>query len=425
VVLVILLCPCSLLLFAHGVRPVQVSEPGPAAKLVSGVGLTFIQEGANAPISVACINKGGSAEQQGKVQVGDEIDSVENVSVAGKSVPELKQLMRGEIGSYVNMKLRRGKQDGSLMHYDVSLMRGQAEAFLVREKQRLQALLENDRKQLNHAQVENEALYGAMQRMQMQSAKDQQEIERLTTDLVQGKGRVAEIQNMIALLIKEREELLRGAGDDGSSVREELQKLTDLLTEAETRLVAAKKSLEDDQRATWELEDKLKRETSAREACQQRIKQMEVELPARMEQERIYRQNQEQLKLKLEQSRDRFKQDWERAKKKMEEEQNLVQKAEAEEVEAENKLAAASNKNQEIQVQVKDTEKMLRATEGLVIFLFLSLVFPGRSVRPRPQASSELTNKRLVEARVTPKNKFNLAMKHEQLATKYLPCFWC
>lgn len=129
----------------------QMSEP--AVKLVSGVGLVFNQEDINGPISVSCISKGGSAEQQGKVQVGDEIDSVENINVAGKSIAELKQLMRGEIGSYVNMKLRRGEQDGSSMHYDVSLMRGQAEAFLSREMQRLQSLLDKDRQQLNHAQV--------------------------------------------------------------------------------------------------------------------------------------------------------------------------------------------------------------------------------------------------------------------------------
>ena len=339
--------------------------------MVSGVGLTFTQEDLSGPISVACIVKGGSAEQQGKVQVGDEIDSVENINLAGKSVAELKQLMRGEIGSYDNLKLRRGKKDGSSMHYDVSLMRGQAEAFLMREKQRLQGLLESDRKQLNHAQVENEALHGAMQRMQMQSAKDQQEIARLSEDLAQGRARVAEIQEMIGMLQKEKEDLLRSAGDDGTGVRDELQKLTSLLTEAEARLVAAKKSLEDDQKATWDLEDKWKREKSAREACQQRIKQMEVELPARMEQERIYRANQEQLKLKLEQSRDKFKRDWEVARQKMEEEQQLVKKAQDDEAMAETKLTDASNKNQEIQVQVKDTEKMLRATEGLVSFFTL------------------------------------------------------
>ena len=213
-------------------------------------------------------------------------------------------------------------------------------------------------------QVENEALTGTLQRMSVQSNQDQMEIQRLSNDLAQGKARVIELQDMVGVLRKDRDALMRSAGDDGSEVREELQKLTNLLTEAEARLVAAKKSLEDDHRTTWELEDKWKNEKSVREACQQRIKQMEVELPARMEQERIYRQNQEQLKLKLEQSRDKFKKDWESAKEKLQEEQKHVQETQAAEEETEGRLKAATLKNQDIQVQVKETEKMLRATEG-------------------------------------------------------------
>ena len=71
---------------------------------------------------------------------------------------------------------------------------------------------------------------------------------------------------MIGMLQKEKQALLRSAGDDGNDVRDELQKLTNLLTEAEARLVAAKKSLEDDQKSTWELEDKVQKEKSTREA---------------------------------------------------------------------------------------------------------------------------------------------------------------
>ena len=106
----------------------------------------------------------------------------------------------------------------------------------------------------------------------------------------------------------------------------------------------------------------------------------------------------------------------------MEEEQNFVQKAEAQEVEAENKLAAASNQNQEIQVQVKDTEKMLRATEGLVILSFLSPVFPSRIVRPCVLRTDK---QEACRSTCDPMNTCNLAMKKEQFAIKYLPCFWC
>ena len=116
-------------------------------KQVCGVGIAFA-EAPGAPITVKCLSKGGSAEQHGKIEVGDVVDAVEDASVEGKSVAELKKMMMGEIGTYVNLQLRRGP-----MQYEVSLMRGQAEAFLIREKQRLQALIENDHKQLNHAQV--------------------------------------------------------------------------------------------------------------------------------------------------------------------------------------------------------------------------------------------------------------------------------
>ena len=214
-------------------------------------------------------------------------------------------------------------------------------------------------------QVENEALSGALQRMQTQSNNDQQELERLKFDLQQRKSRVAEIQEMIEMLQREIDTLQRNADDDGSGVREELRKLTNLLTDAEARLVAAKQHLEEDQKTTWDLEDKWKREKSAREACQQRIKQMEMEMPARIEQERIYRQNQEQLKLKLEQSRDKFKADWERAKSMFDNASKGVEQAQAAEAQSDANLTSALAKNQEIQLQVKDTEKMLRATEGL------------------------------------------------------------
>ena len=80
------------------------------------------------------------------------------------------------------------------------------------------------------------------------------EIQRLSNDLAQGKARIIELQDMVGVLRKDRDALVRSAGDDGSEVREELQKLTNLLTEAEARLVAAKKSLEDDHRTTWEFE---------------------------------------------------------------------------------------------------------------------------------------------------------------------------
>ena len=216
-----------------------MSEP---LKMVCGVGLTFNQEGSNGRITVACVSKGGSAEQQGKIQVGDVIEYVDATSVVGKSLAEVKNLMRGELGTYVNLKLRRGEHASSGIQYEASLMRGQAEAFLLREKQRLQALLENDRKQLDFAQVivqftfapckscfgmltvdfvwqvENEALYKTLHRIQTQSQQDQKEMERLSGELHNSNVRIIELQEMASVVKNEREQLLAEGGEDGGEV---------------------------------------------------------------------------------------------------------------------------------------------------------------------------------------------------------------
>jgi hypothetical protein len=49
-----------------------------------------------------------------------------------------------------------------------------------------------------------------------------------------------------------------------------------------------------------------KKEKAARDACEARIRKMEMEIEPRNEQERVYRENQEQLRRKLVESRDRL-----------------------------------------------------------------------------------------------------------------------
>ena len=74
------------------------------------------------------------------------------------------------------------------------------------------------------------------------------------------------------------------------------------------------------------------------------------------------------------------------------------------------------------QIDQEDTEKMLRATEGLVILSFLSPVFPSRIVRPCVLRTDK---QEACRSTCDPMNTCNLAMKKEQFAIKYLPCFWC
>ncbi len=56
----------------------------------------------------------------------------------------------------------------------------QAEYIANKEKQRLQQMLDQFRKQVQHSEVELEALRGALVRCEGQTVKDKDEIERLT-----------------------------------------------------------------------------------------------------------------------------------------------------------------------------------------------------------------------------------------------------
>lgn len=56
----------------------------------------------------------------------------------------------------------------------------QAEYIVSKEKQRLHQMLEQFRKQLQHSEVELEALRGALVRSESQTVKDRDEIQRLS-----------------------------------------------------------------------------------------------------------------------------------------------------------------------------------------------------------------------------------------------------
>ena len=122
-------------------------------KMVNGVGLAFEQDPGlhNGNVYVRTIMKGGAAETEGSIRVGDCVIAVDQMPVQGRSVTELKSILRGELGSYVSLTMLRDVDNHD--QYEVSLMRGQAQAMTLKEKQRLAELRAQLAKQLQHAQV--------------------------------------------------------------------------------------------------------------------------------------------------------------------------------------------------------------------------------------------------------------------------------
>ncbi|KAJ1484324.1 hypothetical protein T484DRAFT_1797408 [Baffinella frigidus] len=299
--------------------PQQGQANMPVSRLVNGVGLAFDQDPElhNGNVYVRTIMKGGAAETEGSIKVGDSVIAVDQMPMQGRSLTELKSVLRGELGSYVSLTMLRDS-DNEPMQYEVSLMRGQAQAMTLKEKQRLASMREQLAKQLQHAQVELDALNAAMLRSQNADHKDRDEIERIKVQIDMEKSRLEEIQSLVLQLQAEKDKY--DLTFDNRDVKEE-------------------ESLEKDQRITWELEDKWKKEKAARDACQpalsdalpplpqSRIARINAELPGRIEQERIYRENQEALQSKLMNSRDKFKTEWEAAQIRRKEELSFLEQA--------------------------------------------------------------------------------------------------
>jgi hypothetical protein len=94
----------------------------------AGVGI-FFQQDVGGFVVVKTIVKGGSAERDGTVQIGDRILSVDDRSVAGESLPVLRSLILGPQGSVVKMKFARLGSNGATHDFSVSLIRGTSEYF--------------------------------------------------------------------------------------------------------------------------------------------------------------------------------------------------------------------------------------------------------------------------------------------------------
>ena len=97
----------------------------------AGVGLFFSTlEGDASRIVVKTVVKGGSADREGTIRVGDILRHIDGQPVTDRSLPDLRGRVLGEIGTFVTFGFeRRDGVDGQLYAYDISLMRGNADFF--------------------------------------------------------------------------------------------------------------------------------------------------------------------------------------------------------------------------------------------------------------------------------------------------------
>lgn len=93
-----------------------------------GVGLSIVEQGDSYMISG--LIKGSSAEISGKIQVGDELISINGTRVATLSPQDMQAMLQGKAGSVVDLVLRRegkGRFNVALMRSEITLQEGRVD----------------------------------------------------------------------------------------------------------------------------------------------------------------------------------------------------------------------------------------------------------------------------------------------------------
>ena len=147
-----------------------------------GVGLFFHESAGK--IKVKTIVSGGSAERDGRIQVGDTLIAIDGVDVRGQSqaAPFFKNLITGPEGSTVRLKMLRGEAS-SAFGYELELFRGTPEYFAgLEQERRNEEELSELKLQLKQALAEEQQVAEEVDRIKRLLLAERQERERRDKD---------------------------------------------------------------------------------------------------------------------------------------------------------------------------------------------------------------------------------------------------
>ena len=127
---------------------------------------------------------GGSASREGSAQVGDVILSVDGISVSGSDLGKMRNLILGEIGTFVTLQFMRRSSDGQELEYTLSLIRGHNAYFeQLKQKSRMQDEVDRMRQTTRAVEEERENLRSQVSNLEAQSGKEKAEVEELRRQL--------------------------------------------------------------------------------------------------------------------------------------------------------------------------------------------------------------------------------------------------
>lgn len=85
----------------------STSVPAIADKGLAGVGLMLEKDVVSHVVLVSAVPKGGPAETDGRIRVGDRVVDIGDHDLSRLEAPVVQQLLQGEVGSRVTLNLLR------------------------------------------------------------------------------------------------------------------------------------------------------------------------------------------------------------------------------------------------------------------------------------------------------------------------------
>ena len=325
---------------------------------------------------------GGSAWREGFVQVGDIILSVDGQDVNGSDLARMRQLVLGEIGTFVTLQFLRRTPDGQENEYTISLIRGSQPYFeKLTQKSRMQEEVDLLRQKTKSVEEERETLRRQVADLENQSSKEQEKLEDLRHQLGVSGNALRSEQDSLKRAEDERIhdrariDILREQKDNDTR---NLEQLRGWLDQAQDKLTGAHESLKATREHKSEMEERYQQETQTRAEVENIESQLITELENKMEEDRKFREDREHELLALEEERRKY--------------EKLVNEMELDIEEEERKRQVVEARNAKVQQQVEKVEEVNQRLETM-----LKEAADARSTIEQAKTDAEAKNKEIEE----------------------------
>ena len=323
---------------------------------------------------------GGSASREGSVQIGDVILSVDGASVTGGDLGKMRNLILGEIGTFVTLMFLRRTPDGQELEYTLSLIRGHNAYFeQLKQKSRMQEEVDRMRQTTRAVEEERENLRNQLSQVEEQSGREKAELEELMRQLRVAGDTLLTEQQTLQDEQEDRfhqEQRLGSLRDQKDQDSRNLEQLRGWLDQAQDKLSGAHESLKATRQHKSDMEGRFEQESKTRSEAEDIERQLINELEGKMEEDRKFREEREQELLALEEERRKC--------------ERLLREVEAECDEEVRKRKVVEARSGKVEQQHK---KMVEDNERLV--MMLKEAEDARNTIEQAKAETEAKNKEI------------------------------